>query len=392
MTIKQPERQLLLVDDEPGIRNVLRITLESFGYAVLCASDGERGLDLFFQHRPLLVITDIKMPGIDGIELLRRIKQVAPETEVIMITGHGDMALAIKSLQFQAADFITKPIDVNDLETAVQKASDRLSISAGIRDYMDDLELLVHEKDKELDESRKMVTIGQTIAGMSHAIKNMAGGLKGSAFVIEQGIAHENRDYLQQGWEMMKASVDKITSLSRDLLNYAKTSRLNIALTHPDQPAREAVELMSNAAHKKQIHFSWKDCPAAPKIPMDSEAILNCLVTLITNAFDACCENEQISGEKDHIPSVEVDITMQNNQICYQVTDNGCGINPSIQSKIFNEFVTTKGMNGTGFGLMTAARITREHDGTIYFESRENHGACFTLCLPLSLKDKGETP
>ena len=166
--------KILLVDDEEGIRKVLKITLESAGYKVLTAPDGETGLDVFVREAPDLVITDIKMPGIDGIELLKRIKHLNPETEVIMITGHGDMDLAVKSLQYEAADFITKPIDSLDLESAIQKAEDRMAISRNIKTYMEDLKILVEEKDKKLNESEKLVIIGQTIAGMSHAIKNIA--------------------------------------------------------------------------------------------------------------------------------------------------------------------------------------------------------------------------
>lgn len=375
--------KLLLVDDEPGIRNVLRITLESFGYQVSCAADGESGLKTFMAEKPPLVITDIKMPGIDGIELLKRIKKASPETEVIMITGHGDMALAVKSLKFQAADFITKPIDVNDLESAVKKASDRIAISTNIQHYMDDLELTLKEKDRELTESRKMVTIGQTIAGMSHAIKNMAGGLKGSSFVIEQGIENENREYLQHGWEMMKASVDKITSLSKDLLSYARTSQLNIDMALPDDPAKEAFKLMASRAEEHGIDFKWTGCDSAPKIPMDTEAILNCLVTLLSNAFDACIEQKENAGD-DCICQVFLTIEQKDDQIEYRVADNGCGIDTSVQQQIFNEFISTKGMNGTGFGLMTANRIVSEHHGNICFESDEKTGTVFTVTLPVT--------
>ncbi|MCP3900122.1 MAG: response regulator, partial [Desulfobacteraceae bacterium] len=199
--------KILLVDDEAGIRNVLKITLESSGYEVCLASDGEAGLKTFIKEKPCIVISDIKMPGIDGIELLKKIKNLVPETEVIMITGHGDMDLAVKSLQYEAADFITKPIDSMELESAIKKAQDRISITKNIKSYMDDLENLVEEKDKKINESEKLVTIGQTIAGMSHAIKNIAGGLKGSSFVLEQGIDQENREYLKQGWEMMKGNI-----------------------------------------------------------------------------------------------------------------------------------------------------------------------------------------
>ncbi len=156
---------ILLVDDEEGIRRVLKITLGACGYNVLLAPDGETGFQIFQEQNPDIVISDIKMPGIDGINLLKRIKEISPETEVIMITGHGDMDLAVKSLQLEAADFITKPIDIRELESAIEKAYERLSITRKVKNHMDDLENLVQEKDKKLVESEKLTIIGQTIAG-----------------------------------------------------------------------------------------------------------------------------------------------------------------------------------------------------------------------------------
>jgi DNA-binding NtrC family response regulator len=111
------KEKLLLVDDEEGIRNVLGIALADSGYHVLTAESGEEALRIFRKECPEVVLTDIKMPGMDGIELLRRIKRESPDTEVIMITGHGEMDLAIKSLQSEAADFITKPINDEALES-----------------------------------------------------------------------------------------------------------------------------------------------------------------------------------------------------------------------------------------------------------------------------------
>ncbi len=102
--------KLLLIDDEEGIRKILGLSLRDAGYEVILAADGEQGMECFQQENPPIVLTDIKMPGIDGLEVLQRIKSISPDTEVIMITGHGEMDLAIKSLQLEASDFITKPI------------------------------------------------------------------------------------------------------------------------------------------------------------------------------------------------------------------------------------------------------------------------------------------
>jgi DNA-binding NtrC family response regulator len=110
------EKSILLVDDEDGIRKVLGIALADMGYQVRTAENGVEALRIFKDERPPIVLTDIKMPEMDGIELLRRLKKISPDTEVIMVTGHGDMDLAIKSVKYEATDFVTKPINAEVLE------------------------------------------------------------------------------------------------------------------------------------------------------------------------------------------------------------------------------------------------------------------------------------
>ncbi|MDA3790561.1 MAG: response regulator [Desulfobacula sp.] len=383
MNIKAMENnKILLVDDEAGIRKVLKITLESSGYDVCLASDGETGLKIFIEKNPCIVITDIKMPGIDGIEVLKRIKNLNPETEVIMITGHGDMNLVVKSLQHEAADFITKPIDIGDLESAIKKAQERISITQNINSYMDDLESLVKEKDKKINESEKLVTIGQTIAGMSHAIKNIAGGLKGSSFVLEQGIELENREYLKQGWEMMKGNINKITKLSLDLLNYAKTTKLDFKLENPNKPAREVMQLMNHRAKEENFVFKLTPCMEKRLVFMDCDAIHNCILNLVVNAFDSFNK----IANPNQTQTVNIIVERENNNIVYKIQDNGCGINDTVKKSILKDFITTKGMNGTGFGLMTTKKIIEEHDGEISFKTEEGKGSLFVVKIPLKSK------
>jgi signal transduction histidine kinase/FixJ family two-component response regulator len=140
------DRAVLLVDDEEGIRKVLGLLLTDMGYSVHAAESGEAALDIFKRIGPAIVMTDIKMPGMDGIELLQRIKQASPDTEVIMITGHGDMDLAVKSLKFEATDFITKPINDEALEIALKRANERLFLRGQLQRYTKELERLVEEK------------------------------------------------------------------------------------------------------------------------------------------------------------------------------------------------------------------------------------------------------
>ncbi|MBT8356157.1 MAG: response regulator, partial [Deltaproteobacteria bacterium] len=129
------EKNILLVDDEADIRDVLGISLSDIGYKVHAVENGEEAILLFKKINPAIVLTDIKMPGMDGIELLRKIKRENPDTEVIMITGHGDMNLAIKSLKYEATDFITKPINVDALEIALKRANERIIIKRKLQEY-----------------------------------------------------------------------------------------------------------------------------------------------------------------------------------------------------------------------------------------------------------------
>ena len=100
--------KLLLVDDEPDILRVLSMSLKADGYEVQTASSGEDALRVFSNEKPDIVITDIKMPGMNGIEVLRGVKKIDQETEVIIITGHGDIDSAIEALKYGASDFINK--------------------------------------------------------------------------------------------------------------------------------------------------------------------------------------------------------------------------------------------------------------------------------------------
>jgi len=261
---------------------------------------------------------------------------------------------------------------------------------------MDDLETLVEEKDKRLNESETMVTIGMTIAGMSHAIKNIAGGLKGSSFVLEQGIEQENREVLTQGWEMMKGNINKITQLSLDLLNYAKTTRLEFKPENPNSPVEDIPELMLHQADLKNIEFIYSPCPEKIKIPMDRDAIQNCILTLVTNAFDAFEQPQKDSTDlpgkpnlvlkQDHTTQsrIKLSVRCQDNHVTYSVKDNGCGVSKAIQSSLFKDFITTKGMNGTGFGLMTTKKIVNQHHGDIVLLP-DNAGTHFMIKLPIIL-------
>ncbi|MFC1516760.1 response regulator, partial [Thermodesulfobacteriota bacterium] len=114
-------RKILLIDDEEGNVRVLSMSLRSDGYDVATAFSGEEGLEVFNNESPDIVLTDLKMPGVSGLEVLKKVKEDSPETEVIIITGHGDIDSAIEALQYGASDFINKPIRDEGLTIALKR-------------------------------------------------------------------------------------------------------------------------------------------------------------------------------------------------------------------------------------------------------------------------------
>jgi PAS domain S-box-containing protein len=156
------------------------------GHEVLIAETGEKGLEIFQTERPPIVLTDLKMPGMDGIEVLKRIKAVEPDTRIIVITGHGDMQSAVKALQLEASDFVNKPISDEALSIAIKRAEDILWMKKKLREHTEDLELKIKEATRELSAAHDFQKnlIQSSIDGI------VAVDQGGAVIVFNQGAEH----------------------------------------------------------------------------------------------------------------------------------------------------------------------------------------------------------
>ena len=142
--------KIVLIDDEEDIRDVMMFSLKDADYEVVAAPDGETGLRLCEEISPQIVITDIRMPGMDGLQVLETLKTKAPDIEVIVATAFGEMGLAIRALQLDASDFITKPIDDEVLHLALKRAEARYTARKQLQDYTALLEKEKAETSQEL--------------------------------------------------------------------------------------------------------------------------------------------------------------------------------------------------------------------------------------------------
>jgi signal transduction histidine kinase len=376
------KKTILLVDDEPDIRDVLSLSLSDMGYQVYEAENGDEALRVFKDVQPLMVMTDIKMPGMDGIALLQKIKQENPETEVIMITGHGDMDLAIRSLKCEATDFITKPINVDVLELALQRVREKIFMRQKLKEYTENLEKLVHEK-TELQSH--LASLGLMIGSISHGIKGLLTGLDGGIYLLDSGFSKKNEVQIREGWDVVKLTVERIRKMVTDILFYAKERDLRLERINIGNFVEEIVKEIEPKFKRQKIKFVNDFGVDLGEFEVDVTYVHSALLNIVENAADACLRDKT---KKNH--KIIFAVRKQADKIYFEIIDNGIGMDGETQDKIFTPFFSSKGTKGTGLGLFIANTIIKQHGGEINVKSKVGQGTLFQIKIPRKAPVKGE--
>ena len=392
--------KLLVIDDERPILEILKISLGVEGYDIMTAESGDEGLKIFKDKGPKLVLTDIKMPGMDGIEVLKKIKGMDNEAEVIVVTGHGDMDSAIAALQYGASDFITKPIKDEVLMLALKRAEKKIAISQRLRDYTENLEQKIEEykqkleqAHKELIEKERLATIGETVAGLAHYIKNILTGVRGGMYMVNTGMAKNKPQMLKQGWDMVQRNIERISDLTFNLLRYSKERQPERSVCNPNEIVSEAMELFREKAKAHSIKLTKILDPNIKDAYLDRDAIDNVLLNLISNAVDACIDDPDLSKKWEVTVKTKLETDPDlGESILFQVSDNGSGMTDEVKEKLFTKFFSTKAGRGTGLGLLGTQKIVQEHGGKIWVESIAGQGTTFYVRLGRAMpKDEDES-
>jgi C4-dicarboxylate-specific signal transduction histidine kinase len=430
--------KILIIDDEEIIRDCIAMFLEDNGYIALEADSGAKGLQLFEEEKPNLILTDLNMPGINGFKIVEKINKQSPITPTIVISGGGMIEDSIRAIRLGAWDYITKPIhDFAELDHRIKNALERSRLikeneqhqehleseiikrTAQLCELNEQLEQKVIERTQKLSEanealqdslnrlkntqaklieSEKMAALGGLVAGVAHEINTPIGIGVTAASHLEERTAYFFKRY-QEG-QLSRADFEKFLSVSRDsakiiLNNMVRAASLiqsfkKVAVDQSSQERRhfnlkeylDEILLSLKPKFKNCNHTITIECDN--NIQMNSypgalsQAITNLLVNSLTHAFD------------DNEPGlITINVTPADNKVTIVYHDSGKGIPKRHLSQIFNPFFTTKrGQGGSGLGMHIVYNlVTQTLKGEISCKSEVNKGTTFTIDMPMVIDD-----
>ena len=236
-------------------------------------------------------------------------------------------------------------------------------------------------------QAERLAAVGQTIATLSHHIKNILQGIRGGSYLIKEGLAQHDENMVGKGWEFVEKNQDRISNLVMDMLTFSKEREPELVPADINKVVGDAVELMVSRAAEKGVELVWAPAPDVPSLIFDPEGMHRAVLNIVTNAIDACESLAAEGGGRAGRVHVGTHFEPQGPTARIVVEDNGPGIPEEDLAEVFSLFVSRKGSRGTGLGLPVSEKIVKEHGGRILVDSQMGRGSRFTLELPATLPD-----
>jgi len=226
-------------------------------------------------------------------------------------------------------------------------------------------------------QAERLAAIGQTVATLSHHIKNILQGIRGGSYLIEMGLDDHDESVVGKGWKIVEKNQNKISTLVMDMLTFSKEREPDLRAGDLNQVVGDVVELMQVHADELCVELKWKPGEPIPELIFDPEGLHRAILNVITNAIDAAAEVEE-NGRVE----VGSSYSAEHRMAWIIVEDNGPGIPADQMEHLFSPFVSTKKGRGTGLGLPVSQKIFGEHGGRIIADSEPGRGSRFTMELP----------
>ena len=380
MTVSTDLPQILVIDDEMGPRESLRMLLKP-DYSVHTADCVEAGLKLLKEKQPDTIVMDIRMPGLTGIEGLRRIREIDPHLSVIMLTGFGALDTAKEALRLGANDYISKPFDAGEMRAVIGRNVERTRVQRASETAAADIKELNNRLLKELAQKERLASLGQASAEFVHDLGNPLTIVWGYVQLLakkldraEDGGAVENAASVKE----LKI-IEQNVRLCRELLTMWQSYGSVEASPHKPISVsailREVIKGVGAMAAQNGVEVKASVCEDTCTLLGDAVQIKRAIQNVIINALQASVEKKG---------TVSVDCTQRDFYVDIRVEDTGSGISAAQMNKIFDPYFTTKqSKSGTGLGLYITKKVVEDHNGSIKVDSTPDVGTVFTIRLPL---------
>ncbi|MFO0951703.1 MAG: ATP-binding protein [Isosphaeraceae bacterium] len=234
-------------------------------------------------------------------------------------------------------------------------------------------------------QAERLAAVGQTIATLSHHIKNILQGIRGGSYLIDMGLKDKDEDVVRRGWTIVEKNQGKIYNMVMDMLSFSKDRAPALEPSDLNETVSDVIELMQSRAEELGVALIWQPAADMPEVMIDPDGIHRAALNIVTNAIDAAEGAEGASVRVSTSWDAETDVAR------ITVVDNGVGIEESEIESIFEVFASSKGSRGTGLGLPVSQKIVREHGGKIVVASAQGRGSTFTIELPMR-RAEGKAP
>ncbi|MEG4582666.1 response regulator [Microcoleus sp. MON1_C5] len=431
--------KIMFVDDEPDLESLLsqrfRKKIRAEKWQLFFAHNGVQALEKLKEYPDLdIVVTDLNMPEMDGLTLLSKLNQINRPFKTIVISAYGDMKNIRNAMNFGAFDFLTKPIDFQDLEITLNKTlrevqqvkeNQRLRESeARAREEAQHLQNCMQDLKKtqaQLIQTAKMSSLGQVVAGIAHEINNPVNFIYGNISHVSDYIQdllhllHLYQQYTPPNSEIqaeieaidlefmivdlpqimvsMKGGVDRIQKIILSLRNFSRLDEANIKSVDIHEGIKSSLLILHNRfqarAGRPEIQV-MEEYSNLPLVECYAGELNQVFINILSNAIDALNEyNKQRS--LDNPPACPLAITIrtflleEKSRVVIQIRDNGPGITAEVKDRIFEPFFTTKPVGeGTGLGLYISYQIVHEkHGGALNCFSEVGQGTEFWIEIPI---------
>jgi signal transduction histidine kinase len=381
------QSRILIVDDEKEIREFLSRALTRIaGFHVEMAENGEEALTKLEQNKLDLILTDLKMPKMDGLELITQIAKTKPEILTILMTGHGTIDSALEAMKRGASDYLTKPINLDELVLRIQKVLDEKQRFVSLKGYITQLEN-ANQKLKRVDEMKS-----EFVSVASHELRTPLATIKNAIQLVLRGKAGEINDGQTNVLALAERNINRLTNILNDLLDLSKIESGKVGMKFEELDLRVPIDFVVSSlkpqADGKSIHLNIEVERDLPFVYGDREKVEQILTNLIGNAIKFTPEEGKVTISAKLSDRVK-------NGVAISVHDTGIGIPEDQLEKVFEKFHQVENplhhsASGTGLGLAITKGLVEAHQGQIWVESEAGKGSMFTFTLPLSQGEKRE--